>query len=146
MLFWSNLQTFEFKACHLFLFKRTRKYCNAYFLGTFSFPFDLFTNEETRCGGYAPCGSASVITLLQKYRFPLSTRPLKLTHAQSTHTHNKRPSSVVFSPPSFTNTHCSSLHSFVPFLLVFFLHLVAPFSHPVNWRVATRDNEERQQH
>ncbi len=42
-------------------------------------------------GGYAPCGSASVITLLQKYRFPLSpsnTTPI-LTHSLHTPTNNK---------------------------------------------------------
>lgn len=48
----------------------------------------IFSQMKTRYGGYAPCGSALVITLLQKYRFPLSpsnTTPETDTHSVYTH-------------------------------------------------------------
>lgn len=54
-------------------------------------PTNKWRHTHTLYSGYAPCGSALVITLLQKYRFPLSpsnTTP-ELTHSLHTPTINE---------------------------------------------------------
>lgn len=107
---------------------------------------------EACYGGYAPCGSALVITLLQKYRFPLSpsnTTP-ELTHSLNTHpqTLNRLQQVTLHPPPpppltfiSLTSTHFHPLvlHSFALVLhLALFLSLsllVALFLHSIEWNV-----------
>lgn len=62
-------------------------------MGQVDFLLSPKTNDDTQTllGGYAPCGSALVITLLQKYRFPLSPEQHHpSTDTQSTHTHKQQ--------------------------------------------------------
>ena len=108
---------------------------------------------QTFYGGYAPCGSALVITLLQKYRFPLSrATPPQNWHTQSTHTHIQctcsgklftlRTSRV--SHPHTIHKHTLSsfsLHSFALSPFFFFAPhylLVALFLHSIGWNIAVR--------
>jgi len=105
--------------------------------------FHKQTNDDTPLyGGYAPCGSALVITLLQKYRFPLSpsnTTP-ELTHTSlHTPTYSEPPAVVstrhtpLVSDRRIIRKHTLSsfrLHSFalflpfgsLPLLVALFLH------------------------
>lgn len=79
--------------------------------------FEMTTLRPAR--GYAPCGSASVITLLQKYRFPLSpsnTTP-GLTHTLHTPT-NKQTS---LTPPLLSGS--SQTHFHLDFT---FVHSASP--------------------
>lgn len=87
----------------------------------FSRSFHQQMMTRTLYGGYAPCGSALVITLLQKYRFPLSpsnTTP-ELTHSLHTPTNNK-PSAIVHSSPlSVSDRHIIHKHTLSSFSFTF---------------------------
>lgn len=87
--------------------------------------------QQTRGCGYAPCGSALVITLLQKYRLPLSpsnTTPKTGTHSVETHPQTPPPTCVMTSglwPSRHPQTHSfvlwfTFIRSSSPFFVSFF--------------------------
>lgn len=99
---------------------------------------------HTPHGGYAPCGSALVITLLQKYRFPLSpsnTTPETDTHSVYTHPQKKAIFSSFFTHNFSAFDRHSQTHTdrvYIQLFHFYFHHLlllVAPSSHPLSRNV-----------